>query len=87
MNINSDQSESPDHIKFSFKYFLIIFLLITVNSAAAFIYDNPAALQDVMIESLTIDYSTISSFYSWYSWPNVLYVVDVFFLIYFFLLA
>ena len=84
MNINSSSDDGngdqlpdppPNERKFIFKHFLIIFLLIFVNSAAAFIYDNPAALQDVMIESLPhVTYSTISSFYSWYSWPNVLYV-------------
>ncbi len=34
--------------------------------------DNPAALQDVMKEDLKISSSTFTSFYSWYSWPNVM---------------
>ncbi|CAF4142411.1 unnamed protein product [Adineta steineri] len=34
--------------------------------------DNPAGLQDVMKEDLKISSSTFTSFYSWYSWPNVI---------------
>lgn len=61
MNINSNESSLLDvnaasidneykegdveETKFSLKYFLVIFLLIVVNIAGSFIYDNPSALQ------------------------------------------
>ena len=76
--INSDLNEVVKE-KFGLKRLLIISLLVVVNTSSAFIYDNPSALQDVMIESLPhCTYSTIASFYSWYSWPNVLLVLLLF---------
>ena len=37
-----------------------------------YVYDNPAALQDVMISELTINTGQFAMFYSLYSWPNVI---------------
>jgi len=37
-----------------------------------YIYDNPAALQDVMISELNINTGLFIMFYSLYSWPNVI---------------
>lgn len=50
--------------------------LFLILSALAFVGnyycdDTPAGLQDVMKEDLQISSSTFTSFYSWYSWPNV----------------
>jgi len=36
------------------------------------VYDNPAALQDIMISVLKIDTGKFMTFYSLYSWPNVI---------------
>lgn len=35
-------------------------------------YDNPAALQDVMKKDLNIDTAQFSNFYAVYSYPNVI---------------
>lgn len=37
-----------------------------------YVYDNPAALQDVMISELNINTGQFAMFYSLYSWPNVI---------------
>jgi hypothetical protein len=50
-------------------FFSIILSIIFVG--AYYCDDNPAGLQDVMKEDLKISSSTFTSFYSWYSWPNV----------------
>ena len=34
--------------------------------------DNPAALQDNFKKDLKISTATFTTFYSWYSWPNVI---------------
>ncbi|KAI0985725.1 hypothetical protein GJ496_010584 [Pomphorhynchus laevis] len=48
---------------------LVLMCLISLGSC--YCYDNPAALHDVLIRDLKISSSTFTSFYSWYSWPNV----------------
>ena len=35
-------------------------------------YDNPAALQDVMLSDLKINTAQFTAFYAMYSWPNVI---------------
>jgi len=37
-----------------------------------YIYDNPAALQDIMMSKLKISTGQFTMFYSLYSWPNVI---------------
>jgi len=48
--------------------------LCTVCDVAGsyYVYDNPAALQDVMMSDLGINTSQFSMLYSVYSWPNVI---------------
>lgn len=76
--INNDEPTSDDthdsnkNVKSTSYDVVAIILMVFLGFGASFIYDNPSALQDVMIESIhDITYSTLSSFYSWYSWPNV----------------
>ena len=37
-----------------------------------YVYDNPATLQDVMLSDLKINTAQFTTFYSLYSWPNVI---------------
>lgn len=52
--------------------FFIIILTLFAFLGSYYCYDNPAGLQDVMKEDLKISSSTFTSFYAWYSWPNVM---------------
>jgi MFS family permease len=52
--------------------FLILPLICLLSFGSYFCYDNPAALQDIMIKDLQISTSQYSAFYAWYSWPNVI---------------
>ncbi|CAF0855017.1 unnamed protein product [Adineta ricciae] len=48
-----------------------VFFMCFLSFGSYYCYDNPAGLQDVMKDDLKISSSTFTSFYSWYSWPNV----------------
>jgi len=50
---------------------LIVHCLCAI-SGSYYVYDNPAALQDVMLSDLQINTSQFTMFYSLYSWPNVI---------------
>ena len=65
-----DENEETESI-FLNKYFalaLMGFSLIGQN----FLVDNPAALEDVMLQTLHISTAQFSSFYSFYNWPNAM---------------
>ena len=51
-------------------HFSVFELLLYAGSY--YIYDNPAALQDVMQSELKINTGQFTMFYSLYSWPNVI---------------
>ncbi|CAG5134655.1 unnamed protein product, partial [Candidula unifasciata] len=67
------------------RYFPVLILICFLSFGSYFCYDNPAALQDVMIKSLNINEGQFMAFYSFYSWPNVVlcmfggYLIDRFF--------
>lgn len=52
-------------------YFCDLYELL-LFAGAYYVYDNPAALQDVMLSDLKISTSQFTMFYSLYSWPNVI---------------
>ncbi|KAL5004333.1 hypothetical protein ScPMuIL_017789 [Solemya velum] len=52
--------------------YLVLIIMCFLSFGSYFCYDNPAALQDTMISDLNISESQFMSFYSWYSWPNVI---------------
>lgn len=54
-----------------FRYFALFFMCF-VGFGAYFCFDNPAALQDNFKRDLKISTAAFTSFYSWYSWPNVI---------------
>jgi len=45
---------------------------LLVFAGGYYVYDNPAALQDVMLSDLKITTSQFTIFYALYSWPNVI---------------
>ncbi|XP_071084456.1 lysosomal dipeptide transporter MFSD1-like isoform X1 [Haliotis cracherodii] len=51
--------------------YLVLIVMCFLSFGSYFCYDNPAALQDNMLKDLDISESQFMSFYSWYSWPNV----------------
>lgn len=53
------------------RYIVLAFVMCFLSFGSYFCYDNPAALQDVMLKDLNITTSTYMQFYSWYSWPQV----------------
>ncbi|CAF4967508.1 unnamed protein product, partial [Rotaria socialis] len=50
---------------------IAVFFMCFLSFGSYYCYDNPAGLEDVMKDDLKISSSTFTSFYSWYSWPNV----------------
>ncbi|GFN73909.1 major facilitator superfamily domain-containing protein [Plakobranchus ocellatus] len=56
---------------FVHRYFIVLVLICFLSFGSYFCYDNPAALQDTMINDLDINESKFMAFYSFYSWPNV----------------
>jgi MFS family permease len=53
------------------RYIVLIFISF-LTFGSYFVYDNPAALQDVMMSDLRITTDKFTLFYSVYSWPNVI---------------
>jgi len=53
------------------RYFPVLILICFLSFGSYFCYDNPAALQDTMIRDLNLNEGKFMSFYSYYSWPNV----------------
>ncbi|UJR07131.1 hypothetical protein I4U23_011419 [Adineta vaga] len=51
---------------------IALFFMCFISLGLNYCDDNPAALEDVMKSDLKISSSTFTSFYSWYSWPNVI---------------
>jgi hypothetical protein len=74
VNDNDEQIEFHDKSRLAStaKVYFVLILIILVSFGSAFIYDNPAGLQDILKTSLDLSYSQFASFYSWYSFPNVL---------------
>ncbi|XP_076435777.1 lysosomal dipeptide transporter MFSD1-like [Babylonia areolata] len=54
------------------RYFPVLFILCFLSFGSYFCYDNPAALQDMMLKDLSLSESQFMLFYSLYSWPNVI---------------
>jgi len=52
------------------RYFALFFMCF-LSFGSYFCYDNPAALQDHLRQDLVLTSTQFMSFYSWYSWPNV----------------
>lgn len=52
------------------RYFALFFMCF-LSFGSYFCYDNPAALQDHLRQDLGLSSTQFMSFYSWYSWPNV----------------
>lgn len=50
----------------------MLFVLCFLSFGSYFCYDNPAALQDMMLRDLQLSESQFMLFYSLYSWPNVI---------------
>ena len=49
------------------------FYLLSIHfTGSYFCYDNPAALQDMMLKDLNLSEGQFMLFYSLYSWPNVI---------------
>lgn len=66
----NDKNDDVDSVWY-FRY-LACFFMCLIGFGTAFCYDNPAALQDDLERDLKISTATFSSFYSWYSSPNVI---------------
>ncbi|GFR87917.1 major facilitator superfamily domain-containing protein [Elysia marginata] len=56
---------------FVHRYLIVLVLICFLSFGSYFCYDNPAALQDTMIDDLDINEGKFMAFYSFYSWPNV----------------
>ena len=63
---------SPDH--WTYRY-LILMLICTVKISQNYVFDIPAGLEQVIIQTLNIDVSRYSLLYSVYSWPNIILTV------------
>ena len=62
----------PNH--WTYRYFVLI-LVCTVKISQNYIYDIPASLEQVIIQTLNIDVSHYTILYSVYSWPNIIFTV------------
>ena len=62
----------PDH--WTYRYIVLI-LVCTVKISQNYIYDIPAGLEQVIIQTLNIDVSRYTILYSIYSWPNIIFTV------------
>ena len=62
----------PDH--WTYRY-LVLILVCTVKISQNYIYDVPASLERVIIQTLNIDVSRYTILYSVYSWPNIIFTV------------
>ena len=62
----------PNH--WTYRYFVLI-LVCTVKISQNYIYDVPASLEQVIIQTLNIDVSHYTILYSVYSWPNIIFTV------------
>ena len=69
---NKSCSFRPDH--WTYRYIVLI-LVCTVKISQNYIYDIPAGLEEVIIQTLNIDVSRYAILYSIYSWPNVIFTV------------
>ena len=54
-----------------YRYFGLFFMCF-LSFGSYFCYDNPAALQDNFKQDLKISTTVFTTFYSVYSWPNVI---------------
>ncbi|KER22066.1 transporter, major facilitator family protein [Opisthorchis viverrini] len=52
--------------------YMMLFFICFLSFGSYFCYDNPAALQDVMIRDLSLTETDFMNLYAWYSWPNVI---------------
>lgn len=50
----------------------ILFFICTLSFGSYFCFDTPAALEDPMLKTLSIDKTRYELLYSLYSWPNVI---------------
>lgn len=57
--------------KTAHRYFALIFMCL-LSFGSYFCYDNPGALQDQIMNDMSVSTSQFSLLYSWYSWPNVI---------------
>ena len=55
----------------SHRMFILIFLAF-LSFGSYFCYDNPAAMQEVFMEEMSLSNTQYMSLYGWYSWPNVI---------------
>ena len=65
-------SYRPDH--WTYRYIVLI-LVCTVKISQNYIFDLPAGLEQVIIQTLNIDVSRYTILYSIYSWPNIIFTV------------
>lgn len=52
--------------------YLMLFFICFLSFGSYFCFDNPAALQDVFLRSMTMDKVEFMNLYAFYSWPNVI---------------
>lgn len=51
--------------------YLMLFFICFLSFGSYFCYDNPAALQDVMIRDMDLTETQFMNLYAFYSWPNI----------------
>lgn len=51
--------------------YLMLFFICFLSFGSYFCFDNPAALQDVMLKTLHMTVTEFMNLYAFYSWPNV----------------
>ncbi|TPP65419.1 Major facilitator superfamily domain-containing protein 1 [Fasciola gigantica] len=51
--------------------YLMLFFICFLAFGSYFCYDNPAALQDVMVRDMDLTETEFMNLYAFYSWPNV----------------
>ncbi|KAG8195769.1 hypothetical protein JTE90_004776 [Oedothorax gibbosus] len=56
--------------KAAHRYFALIFMCF-LSFGSYFCYDSPGAIQDQIMNDMSVSTSQFSLLYSWYSWPNV----------------
>ncbi|GFS67912.1 major facilitator superfamily domain-containing protein 1 [Nephila pilipes] len=57
--------------KTAHRYFALIFMCF-LGFGSYFCYDNPGALQDQIMNDMSVSTLQFTYLYSWYSWPNVI---------------
>ena len=52
--------------------FMVLGFICFLSFGSYFCYDNPAALQQVIIKDMHVTHEQFMNLYAWYSWPNVI---------------